>query len=401
MLNDTKLRSLKPKDKLYRETDFDGLCIEVKTTGKKFWRYRFRLHGKQLMMTLGTYPAIGLAEARKKRDEAKAVVESGNNPVHERAEKNKGQGAKTTFKEIAEEYKRENLTNKSKTYVSQFDSAMQKDTFKVIGDKDIKQVNSADILLIMRNTIKRVRKQKNFGTGEVTAIQNRNFIGAVMRYAIVTLRADYDPTQAVAGAVQRPDVEHARPITRDEAKVLRVKLEDYNGSQTVRNAGLTLLYSMLRTIEVRRMQWSYVDFEQKIITFPISSKATGQQRTTKKNRIHIVPMSTQVFNILKSQFQVTGLQEYVFASVYKTGMLSSTTLNRMLDFIGLKGVTAHDFRATASTILNEKGYDQNWIEKQLAHADEDKTRASYNHAQYLDDRRKMLQDWADIVDSWM
>lgn len=401
MLNDTKLRSLKPKDKLYRETDFDGLCIEVKTTGKKFWRYRFRLHGKQLMMTLGTYPAIGLAEARKKRDEAKAVVESGNNPVHERAEKNKSQGAKTTFKEIAEEYRRENLTNKSKTYVSQFDSAMQKDTFKVIGDKDIKQVNSADILLIMRNTIKRVRKQKNFGTGEVTAIQNRNFIGAVMRYAIVTLRADYDPTQAVAGAVQRPDVEHARPITRDEAKILRVKLEDYNGSQTVRNAGLTLLYSMLRTIEVRRMQWSYVDFEQKIITFPISSKATGQQRTTKKNRIHIVPMSTQVFNILKSQFQVTGLQEYVFASVYKTGMLSSTTLNRMLDFIELKGVTAHDFRATASTILNEKGYDQNWIEKQLAHADEDKTRASYNHAQYLDDRRKMLQDWADIVDSWM
>jgi integrase len=111
-------------------------------------------------------------------------------------------------------------------------------------------------------------------------------------------------------------------------------------------------------------------------------------------------MSDQIFNILQEQHKLTGQQEYVFPSVYKKGMLSATTLNRMLDFIGLGEVTAHDFRATASTMLNEKGYDEDWIEKQLAHSDDNKTRASYNHAKYLDDRRKMLQDWADIVDGW-
>ena len=264
----------------------------------------------------------------------------------------------------------------------------------------MKDVTSADVLQIMKNTIKRVKKQKNFGTGEVTAIDNRKFIGAVMRYAIATLRADYDPTYAVRDAVERPEIEHARPLDKSEAKQLRNRLESYSGSHTVKNAGLAMLYSMLRTIEIRRMQWSFIDFDDKLITFPISSKKTGQTRTTKKNRIHIVPMSEQLFDLLKDQEKFTGNRDYVFAAVYKDGMLSATTLNRMLDNIGLGDVTAHDFRATASTLLYEKGYEEDWIEKQLAHADDNKTRASYNHARWLDDRRKMLQDWADIVDSW-
>lgn len=404
MLTDTRLRSLKPKDKVYRETDAEGLCLEVKPTGKKFWRYRFRYLGKQLMMTLGTYPSIGLADARKKRDAAKLILENGENPIDQRREEKKEKIDSLdniiTFKMVAEEYYKEYILTKSESYAHQFISSMKKDVYKAIGDKDIKAVSSADILMIMRNTIKRVKRQKNYGSGEVTAIANRKFIGAVMKYAVVTLRAEYDPTIAVAGAVQRPEVEHARPLTKDEAKILRTKLGNYGGSTTVKNAGLVMLYSMLRTIEIRRMQWDFVDFEEKLITFPIASRKTGQQRTTKKNRIHLVPMSEQIFNILQEQYKLTSQQEYVFPSVYKKGMLSATTLNRMLDFIGLGDVTAHDFRATASTMLNEKGYDEDWIEKQLAHADDNKTRASYNHAKYLEDRRKMLQDWADIVDGW-
>lgn len=398
MLSDTKIRSLKPTDKIYRVMDSLGLYIEIRPNGRKYWRYRYQWQKKTTMMGLGEYPMVLLAEARRKRDDAKAILIGGENPSQ--ANKDNEMSGIFTFKQIAEEFKSENLSTRSERYVNQFEASMQKDVYKVIGNKDIKKISSADILLIMRNTIARIKKQKNFGTGETTAIQNRKFIGSVMRYAIVTLRAEYDPTQAVAGAIQRPDVEHARPLTKDEAKQLREKLENYKGSQTVRNAGLTLLYSMLRTIEIRRMQWSFIDFNERTITFPIASRSTGQARTTKKNRIHIVPMSNQIYSILLEQQKITGQQEYVFASVYKTGMLSATTLNRMLDFIGLKEVTAHDFRATASTILNEKGYDEDWIEKQLAHADDNKTRASYNHARYLSDRRKMLQDWADIVDSW-
>ncbi|MCU4435231.1 integrase arm-type DNA-binding domain-containing protein [Acinetobacter bereziniae] len=400
MLSDTKIKSLKPTDKIYRVIDSLGLYIEVRPNGRKYWRYRYQWQKNTTMVGIGEYPMVQLAEARKKRDEAKALLLSGKNPAQEKKANTHVEVTATTFKDIAEEYKNEYLKSKSERYVNQFDTSMNKDVYKVIGDKDIKEVSSADILTIMKNTIKRIKKQKNFGTGEVTAIQNRKFIGAVMRYAITSLRAEYDPTLAVVGAVQRPDVEHARPLTKEEAKNLRSKLENYRGSTTVKNAGLTMLYSMLRTIEIRRMQWDFVDFEARTITFPIASKRTGQARTTKKNRIHIVPMSDQIFKILQEQYVVTGNQEYVFSSVYKTGMIASTTLNRMLEYIGLGEVTAHDFRATASTLLNEKGYDEDWIEKQLAHADDNKTRASYNHARYLEERRNMLQDWADIVDSW-
>lgn len=396
MLSDSKIRSAKPKEKLYRIGDSDGLCIEIKPNGKKYWRYRFQWLKKTQMMSLGEYPIVGLAEARTKRDEAKSLVASGINPVEEKENQKKAKSDeyenRVLFKHVAAEYKAEKLNNRSGRYQEAFQRALDKDILKVIGDKDIKEVTSADVLTIMKKTIARVKRQKNHGTGEVSAIQNRTFIGGVMRYAIATLRAEYDPTYAVKNVVERPEIEHARPMEKHEAVQLRNKLNSYGGSTTVKNAGLVMLYSMLRTIEIRRMKWEYVDFEERTITFP--------KEMMKKKRIHIVPMSDQVFNILQEQRNIVGNREYVFPAIYQDGMLSATTLNKMLDYIGLSDVTAHDFRATASTLLNEKDYDDKWIEKQLAHADGNKTRATYNHAKYLESRRKMLQDWANIVDSW-
>ncbi|EHU1267926.1 tyrosine-type recombinase/integrase [Acinetobacter calcoaceticus] len=396
MLSDSKIRSAKPKEKLYRIGDSDGLCIEIKPNGKKYWRYRFQWLKKTHMMSLGEYPIVGLAEARTKRDEAKSLVASGINPVEEKENQKKAKSDeyenRVLFKHVAAEYKAEKLKNRSERYQEAFQRALDKDILKVIGDMDIKEVTSSDVLTIMKKTIARVKRQKNHGTGEVSAIQNRTFIGGVMRYAIATLRAEYDPTYAVKNVVERPEIEHARPMEKHEAVQLRNKLNSYGGSTTVKNAGLVMLYSMLRTIEIRRMKWEYVDFEERTITFP--------KEMMKKKRIHIVPMSDQVFNILQEQRNIVGNREYVFPAIYQDGMLSATTLNKMLDYIGLSDVTAHDFRATASTLLNEKDYDDKWIEKQLAHADGNKTRATYNHAKYLESRRKMLQDWANIVDSW-
>lgn len=400
MLSDTKIKTLKPKDKMYRILDAERLYIEVRPTGKKIWRFKYVFNGKEGSISLGDYPAITLQEARKLKQDEQAKLAKGLNPADEKKKLKEQLKNSTTFRDIAEEYKLKKMQNKSASYINQFDRAMEKDIFKVIGKKDISKIKSADVLKIMENTLSRVQGQQNRGSGEVTAIQNRKFIGAVIRYAIVTLRAEYDPTFAVKDYVERPDVEHARSLTKDEMFQLRTKLDAYKGSTTVKNAGLALLYSMLRTIEIRRMKWEYVDFESKIITFPVASKKHSVERTTKKNRLHIVPFSMQLEALLKEQQKITGNQEYVFSAVYKDGMLSATTLNRMLDYLGLKDVSAHDFRATASTLLNEKGYSEDWIEKQLAHSDDNKTRASYNHAQYLDDRRKMLQDWADMVDGW-
>lgn len=403
MLSDTKIKTLKPKEKMYRVLDAERLYIEVRPTGKKIWRLKYTLNGKEGTISLGEYPAITLADARKRKEEAKALLANGLNPAQEKQKERieKNAAANNTFKALAQEFIAEKMKYKSEDYVSRFTGAMDRDVYKVIGNKPIKEVTSADVLYIMRSTVERVKNQPNYGTGEAAANLNRRFIGLVMRYAIVTLRADNDPTYAVKEAIETPEIEHARPLEKHEKTTLRTRIATYGGTSTVKNAVLAMLYSMLRTIEIRRMEWDFVDFEDRLIKYPKSSRRRKQERSMKKNRIHIVPMSNQLFNLLSDQHTITKDQKYVFSSPHKRDcMLSRATLNKMLEYIGLPDVTAHDFRATASTELNGLGYNSDWIEKQLAHADDDKTRASYNHARYLDDRRNMLQDWANIVDEW-
>ncbi len=403
MLSDSKIKTLKPTEKMYRILDAERLYIEVRPSGKKIWRFKYTLNGKEGTISFGEYPSVSLADARKRKEDAKALLAKGINPVEDRNQKEEEKRAATnnSFKAVTEEFIKEKMKYKSEGYVDRFKGAMERDIYKIIGNKPIKGVNSADVLQIMKNTMERIKKQDNFATGEAAANLNRRFIGLVMRYAIVTLRTDTDPTYAVQEAIESPQVEHARPLEPHERTTLRTNIDTYKGSSTVRNATLTLLYSMLRTIEVRKMEWPFVQFDDRIIKFPRSSRRRRQERSMKMDRVHIVPMSDQLYEILKDQYAITKGQKYVFASPQKRDcMISRTTLNKMLTYIGLNDVTAHDFRATASTLLYEKGYEEAWIEKQLAHAEQNRTKASYDHSQHLDARRKMMQDWADIVDSW-
>lgn len=403
MLSDTKIKSLKPTEKMYRVLDAERLYIEVRPSGKKVWRLKYTLNGKEGTISLGEYPVVSLAEARKKKEENKILLKDGINPAHDKKNKKleKINAAENTFKAIAEEYIVEGMKYRSQEYIDQFKRYMKKDIYKAIGHKPIKEVTSADVLNIMRNSMSRVKKHSHCGTGESVASLNRRFISLVVCYAIVTLRADNDPTYAVRNAIEMPETEHARPLEKEERIRLRTRIDYYGGTTTVRNAVLTLAYTMLRASEIRRMKWEYVDFEERTISFPKASRRRLQERTNKKNHLHIVPMSEQVYQLIKEQYEINPDQPYVFASPSKDRVgLSKTTLNRALVYVGLAEVTTHDFRATASTLLNEKGYKPDWINKQLAHRDPDKTRATYNHAKYLENRRKMLQDWADIVDSW-
>lgn len=403
MLSDTKIKSLKPKEKMYRVLDAERLYIEVRPSGKKIWRFKYTLNGKEGTVSFGEYPIVSLAEARKKKDESKVLLKDDINPVDDKKKKKIEAITATTntFKAVAEEYALEQMKYKSNDYVNQYKRSMEKDIYKVIGHKPVKDVNSSDVLAIMKDTMVRVKKLSHYGTGEAAANQNRRFISLVMKYAIVTLRADNDPTYAVRSAIESPEIEHARPLEKDERIKLRTRLDLYGGTTTVRNACLAMMYSMLRASEIRRMQWSFVDFNEKVIEFPKASRRRKQERSNKKNHIHLVPMSDQLCALLKEQYEISQNQTFVFSAPFKKDtMLARTTLNRALVFIGLPEVTTHDFRATASTLLNEKGYKPDWINKQLAHAEENKTRATYNHAKWLGDRRKMLQDWADIVDGW-
>ncbi|OTG88871.1 tyrosine-type recombinase/integrase [Acinetobacter sp. ANC 3813] len=405
MLTDTKIRSLKPREKTYRIADHNGLCIEIRPSGTKLWRYRYRFEGKASMLSLGEYPHVSLADARKAKDDARLMLNDGKNPSQVRKDEKIEASIQNanTFGLVSQEYIADILKARSDKYVNKIRKSLELDIYPVIEHKNVAEISAADVLYIARSTVSRVRTTGKRGTGEITALNNIKIIGAVMRYAIATLRAENDPTYAVRGSITRPDTEHARPLTKEEQAHFRKGLDNFRGSATVRNALLTMAYTMLRSIEIRRMKWSYVDFESKIINFPISTRSNSQERTTKKNRIHLVPMSDQLYTLLQQQHIESGNKEYVFPAVYSGGNLNpigGTTLNVALKNMGLKTVTAHDFRATASTILNELDFAEDWIEKQLAHAAQNKVRASYNHAKYMSQRRDMLQQWADIVDGW-
>ncbi|AZN67000.1 DUF4102 domain-containing protein [Acinetobacter haemolyticus] len=397
-LSDAKIKTLKPREKVYRILDADRLYIEVRPTGAKVWRFKFVFNGKESSMSLGEYPSISLADARALKDEMRAKLAKGIHPVEDRKIIKALALAETTntFDAIAAEFKLKRMSSKSETYREKFETALKKDISPIIGNKNVNDVTSADVLKILNNTVDRIVKESNGRyTGASAALENRRFIGGVIRYAIATLRADNDPTYAVRDVIQRPRVNHARALTKEERYKARTSLPKYNGTQTVKNAGFILLYTMLRAVEIRKMQWSWVDFESRIITFPIE--------VMKKARIHVLPISDQVYKVLQQQHEISGDGLLVFPAIYSkknSGMLAKETLNSMLEYIGLKGVTTHDFRATASTLLYEKGYEEAWVERQLAHAESNRTKASYDHSKHLKPRRKMMQDWADIVDSW-
>ena len=260
---------IRDRDKVYRILDADRLYIEVRPTGVKVWRFKFVFNGKESSMSLGEYPIVCLADARLLREEMRAKLAKGIHPVEDRKKLKQVEDEKftNTFSAIAQEYAKERLKTKSERYAEQFQVSLEKDILPIIGNKDVRNITSADVLTIIKNTMKRVRTQKNRGTGEVTAIQNRKFIGAVMRYAIATLRAENDPTYAVRDVVARPEVTHAKSLSKEERAQVRTRLENYGGAETVKNAGFMLLYTMLRTIEIRRMEWSWVDFDERVVNF--------------------------------------------------------------------------------------------------------------------------------------
>lgn len=403
MLNDLKIKQLKPKEKVYRVADHSGLCIEVRSTGKKYWRFRYRFLNKPQMLTIGQYPEISLSYARSKTIELREQLAKNIDPMSmqkkERLEAIQSQAE--TFRAIAHEFCDHKKNSKSDNWLYVRNHAYEVDIFPSIGDKPIKDISSVDIKNIMDNSIKRVSKSGK-GTGENKAILVRQIIAEVMQYAIISDRLVNDPTYALRGYIHTPETENAQPINSKDRKLIMPYINKYPGSISTKNALKALIYTMLRTIEVRRGLKEYIDFEARTWTIPIASKSDilAGKRNMKKNRIHIVPLSDQVIDILKAQFAAYPESPYIFPGVNNNTMIGPTTLNQAFRNMGLGHITMHDFRATASTDLNEANYNSNWIELQLAHVKGDKVKATYDHAKWLSDRRKMMQDWADIVDSW-
>lgn len=405
MLNDTKIKQLKAQDKIYRVADQGGLCIEVRPNGSKLWRFRYRFLGTAKMISLGEYPVVTLAQARQKALDQKSLLDQNIDPSqNKQIEKSKAKmNQECLFENIANEWYEKRKDRRSESYRRSTEKAFKKDIFPSLGKKDIKNITAVDVLKMQEKTMKRVVKQKNYGTGEATAILNRQLVSQILDYAIATSRCEYNPISSLRNTIERPTKQTARPMTDDEKLVFNERMKKYKGAATTKNAIMALMYSMLRSVEIIRLQWSWVNLENDLIRIPPATKEQLEkgQRNIKKDREHLVPVSKQLKAILLEQYKQTKNGELVFSSVFDlTKQMNKTTINSALDKMGLSDLTAHDFRATASTILHDLGYPSDHVELQLAHVDKNIVRGTYNHASYLEERRKMMQDWADIVDSW-
>lgn len=390
-LTDTKIRNTKPSAKPTKLTDGGGLYLEVRPNGSKLWRYRYRVAGKENIFALGSYPELTLADAREQRAQARKLVKQGIHPSHNRkAVQLASQIANAnTFEAVAREWIDQKHPHWTPYYSRQVIRFLEADAFPYIGPLPIRSVTAAHLLEI----VKRIERRG----AETVALMVRQWTSAIFRYAVATLRADTDPAAALKGAIHRPPTKNAKPLSRAQIATFTKTLELYGGYRSTVIALRLLLLTFVRTKELRTAPWSEIDFE--------AAEWRIAAARMKKRQPHIVPLSRQTLALLRELHTLTGGRHYLFPNYRKPDTcMTATTLNRALERMGFNGrdsigFSAHGFRATASTILNELGIRPDVIERQLAHAERNKVRATYNQGEYLDERRAMMQRWADLIDS--
>jgi len=385
-LTDSHARNVKPKARPYKLTDGNGLHLLVRPNGSRLWRYRYRIGGVENLYAIGDYPQMSLQQARDARDAARALVKQGIHPSRQRKADRLvvNEAAANTFEVIGREWIDLHRSHWSPGYLGQVEITLSRDVFPAIGGLPIRVITAAQILAIINHVAKR-------GAPNV-AILILQWCGKIFRRAVSTLRADSDPTYALRGAVKKPKVQHKRALSATELGELLNQIKPSEGTPEVRIALQLLLLTFVRPGELRKALWSEFDLEKAEWRIPAERM--------KMRKPHLVPLSRQAIELLQQLRQEGVGGPYLFPNFRdRKRPMSPTTLNRKLNYLGYAGkFSAHGFRATASTLLNEKGYRPDVIERQLAHAERNKVRASYNHATYLDERREMMQDWADFLD---
>ncbi|WP_192458773.1 tyrosine-type recombinase/integrase [Musicola keenii] len=385
-LNARQIETAKPQDKEYKLTDGAGLYLLIKPNGAKYWRLKYRVAGKEKKLSIGVYPDISLAEARLKREEARKIVASGGDPSEQKQVERQAKkiNIDNTFKAIALEWHEYKRPNWSKGYAEDLMEAFENDIFPDIGKRPVAEVKPLEMLTTLRKLEKR---------GVLDKLRKiRQACNQVFRYAIVTGRAENNPASELASALPPPKATHYPHLLPDELPDFLRALSTYSGSKVTQLATRILMLTGVRTIELRQAEWKEFDFEKGLWEVP--------KERMKMRRPHLVPLSNHVIDALQQLYAVTGRYNLVFPGRNDiTKPMSEASINQVLKRIGYHGkATGHGFRHTMSTILHEQGYNTAWIELQLAHVDKNTIRGTYNHAQYLEQRRGMLQWYGDFVD---
>lgn len=390
MLTELQVRAAKPSEKLQKLTDEKGLYLAVLPSGVKSWRLKYFFAGKEKLLTLGQWPEVSLKEARRRRDEARALLSDGVDPAAQRQEQKRQAEMATefAFETVAREWKARHLSRRSPAYAERVWSQLERFVFPVVGQRSVAEVTAADVLSI-------VRRVEALNILE-TAHRVKQAIGMVMRYAIATGRAHSDPTPALRGAIPTPAVRHmAAPNEPDKVGEILRAIDAFKGTPQVAAALRLAPLLFVRPGELRMMRWEQIDWEAR----------EWRYRASKTGTDHVVPLSRQALAILEDLRPLTAHLPggWVFPGGRTvTRPMSDMALNAALRRLGIdtrEELTGHGWRAVARTLLHERlGYPPEVIEHQLAHRVPDVLGRAYNRTRFLEQRREMMQRWADYLD---
>jgi integrase len=385
-LSDTIIRTAKPKDKLYRLTDANGLCLEVTPTGSKLWRYRYRFNGSAKMLALGPYPAVTLLKARQLRDAARQLLIEGTDPGEQKKTAKQAQKVEgLTFETLAREWFAYNAPRWAESTTYKAKLYLENDLIPGIGARPLKAITRPDLVEL-------VRKVEARGTLNAAG-KIRQWLHQIFRYGLAKGVVDANPATDLSVVAAPPKAARHHPhVTFAELPELLAKSEAANIHSLTRHAIRLLTLTAVRPGELRQAPWAEFDLERATWTIPAERM--------KARRPHIVPLPRQAVAILRLLQEITGRYALVFAGANPDRPMSENTVNKALRMMGYEGKqTGHGFRHLLSTELNGRGYNKDWIERQLAHGDSDEIRGTYNHAAYVEQRRTMMQAWADSIDA--
>ena len=384
MLTDTRLRNLKIKSKQYRQADSHGLVIEVNPNGSKLWRHRYRYNNKATMMSLGSYPLVSLLDARQSRDINKQYLKKGINP---KQIKFSNSSLRKTFSDVFNEWLEKNKDEWSFKHSKQTTQRANNYLMPTLGNLPVEDIKSPDI----RDLLLKIQR-----TGKLDMLLKvKGIANSVFKYSVGMGVVSVNPVRDLPNEIFKKKLVKHYPTITDPKKIgpFLDKLEQYKGSYEVKTALLMASHIFLRPNELAGLLWSEIDLNEKLIRI--------SPERMKMSRIHLVPMSNQVLNLFKELSKFSRGGKYVFPSPRDINKpITPDSLRNAIRKLGIKKeeFTTHSFRSMASTRLNELGFKGDVIEIQLAHAEGNKIRGAYNHAEYLPERKKMMQDWSNYLD---
>lgn len=385
-LTDSAIKTAKPADKPYKLADGLGLYLLVNPNGSRLWRIKYRVDGKEKTLSLGSYPDLSLVKARQCRTEARQKMADGIDPgAHKKASKAAQKVEGVSFESLAREWYDYNAPRWAEATAYKAKLYLENDIIPGIGSRPIKTITRPELVELVRTV--EARGTLN-AAGKI-----RQWLHQIFRYGLARGVVNANPaTDLSVVAAPAKAARHHPHVTYAELPELLGKVEAANIHTLTRHAIRLLTMTAVRPGELRQAPWSEFDLDAATWTIP--------KERMKARRPHIVPLPQQAVAILRQLYEITGRYSLVFAGANPERPMSENTINKALRLAGYEGrQTGHGFRHLLSTELNGRGYNKDWIERQLAHGDSDEIRGTYNHAAYVEQRREMMQAWADSIDA--